>query len=192
MEIAKDRVVTLQYTLKDDQGRVLDTSDNQEPLSYLHGYGQMIPGVEKNLEGKKSGDVFDIEVAPDEGYGEYNERLITSVKRNQLEADAKPAVGMAVEAEGPDGMHLLRITKIEGDMISLDGNHPLAGKKLFFNLSVVGVREATAEEKEHGHLHGEGCCHGDEGADCCHGADGDDCCHEPDGDDCCCGEDGKA
>lgn len=162
MEITKDSIVSIHYTLKDTEGRMLDSSENKEPLSYLHGYGQMIRGVEQSLEGKKAGDEFAVEVEPEDGYGEYNERLIAQVKRSQLQAGPEPVVGMGVEAEGPDGIHVLRIIKIDGDTISLDGNHPLAGKKLCFNLSVVGVREATDEEKEHGHSHDDHHHHDDE------------------------------
>ncbi|RPJ06057.1 MAG: peptidylprolyl isomerase [Spirochaetaceae bacterium] len=153
MEITKDTIVTINYTLKDEKGSVLDTSEKKEPLQYLHGYGKMIPGVEKGLEGRKPGDAFDIKVTAEDGYGKYDERLMTSVKKDLIQTDAELAVGMALQAESPEGVHLLYITKIDGDMVSLDGNHPLAGMDLFFNLSVLDVREASPEEKDHGHAH---------------------------------------
>ncbi|MBN1523784.1 MAG: peptidylprolyl isomerase [Spirochaetales bacterium] len=153
MEIKKDMAVSIHYTLKDIDGKVLDTSENNEPLKYLHGYGQMIPGVENSLEGKKIGDSLEVTVEPKDGYGEYDERLIAKVEKAKINADIKLEAGMPLQAETGEGVHVLYVKKIEGEDVYLDGNHPLAGIPLHFSLSVVDVQEATEEEKQHGHAH---------------------------------------
>ena len=154
MPVAQDSVVTLHYTLKDDAGTVLDSSSPQEPLAYLHGHGNLIPGLEKELEGKNAGDALTVTVAPADGYGEYDERLVQSVPRRSLRGikDIKP--GMHLHAQTEDGPRTVTVTKVLGDMVTLDGNHPLASKSLHFDVRIEDVRPATEEELSHGHVHG--------------------------------------
>ena len=154
MPVAQDSVVTIHYTLKDDAGTVLDSSSPQEPLAYLHGHGNLIPGLEKELDGKNAGDALTVTVAPADGYGEYDERLVQSVPRRSLRGlkDIKP--GMHLHAQTEDGPRTVTVTKVLGDMVTLDGNHPLAGKSLHFDVRIEDVRPATEEELAHGHVHG--------------------------------------
>jgi len=155
--ISADTVVSIHYTLRGEDQKVLDSAEGADPLMYLHGHGQIIPGLEKQLAGKKIGDSVKAEVAPAEGYGEFDEGLILSLERNQFPKDAKLEMGVMFELAGPQNETLVvRVTKIEADSIEVDGNHPLAGKKLFFDVSVVALRPATKEEITHGHAHGPG------------------------------------
>lgn len=187
MDIKKDRVVTLEYSLRDAAGEVIDSSEGGEPLVYLHGNENIIPGLEKHLEGKTDGDSIKCVVPAAEGYGERDEGLIFKVTRSQFGPKADVKVGMQFAAHGEEGEQIVTVVGIEGDDVTIDANHPLAGEELHFNVKVVGVREATAEELDHGHVH-SGCSCG-EGCGC-----GDDCgCEDGDceGDDCCCGCDDK-
>jgi FKBP-type peptidyl-prolyl cis-trans isomerase SlyD len=157
MKIARDSVVSIDYTLTDDKGEVLDSSKGQKPLDYLHGHGQIVPGLERELEGKQLGDSFKVDVAPKDGYGEHNPRRIVQVPRTELPSDLAPEIGMQLAAEGPDGEVVpLWITAVTDSQVTLDGNHPLAGQTLHFAIDIRGVREATKEELTHGHVHGPG------------------------------------
>src|SRR5215470_10593206 len=153
MQIAQDTVVSIDYTLSNDEGEVLDTSKGSEPLSYLHGKGQIIPGLETALTGRKAGDTFQIRIPADDAYGERDPDLVQQARRAQFGGE-EPEVGMQVQADGPDGRETLTIVAIEGDVVTLDGNHPLAGVPLTFDVTVVGVRAATKQELAHGHAHG--------------------------------------
>ncbi|MBV8806827.1 MAG: peptidylprolyl isomerase [Sinobacteraceae bacterium] len=152
----KDSVVTFNYTLKDDDGTVIDSSSPDEPLAYLHGHGNLVPGLERELEGKAAPDKLSVKVAPADGYGEYSRELIQKVPRRALKGIAKITVGMRLQAQTEQGPRPVTVTAVTGDMITLDGNHPLAGKNLNFDIEILDVREATAEELEHGHVHGPG------------------------------------
>jgi FKBP-type peptidyl-prolyl cis-trans isomerase SlyD len=157
MEIAEQRAVLMHYTLTNDSGEVLDSSSGGEPLAYLHGMGNIIPGLEKALVGKKAGDKLQVKVAPAEGYGERDERLIQQVPRRAFQGikDIKP--GMSFHAQGSGGAPMqVTVTRVVGDMVTVDGNHPLAGVALNFDVEIVEVRAATAEEMSHGHVHGPG------------------------------------
>ena len=156
MTIKTNSVVTLHYTLKDDGGEVIDRSAPQHPLAYLHGHGNLVPGLERELEGKSAGDKFTVKVLPAEGYGEYNRELVQQVPRRTLKGLAKITVGMRLQADTPEGPRALTVTRVAGDMVTLDGNHPLAGKNLNFDIAIEEVRAATSEEIEHGHVHGPG------------------------------------
>ena len=156
MEISSDRVVTIHYTLKDDSGTVLDSSAGGEPLAYIQGHGNLVSGLEKALEGKEHGSSLAVVVAPAEGYGERDEALIQRVPKRTLQGSGDVKKGMQFQARTDDGMRLFTVTAVIGDMVTLDGNHPLADQTLHFDIEVVGVREATAEELEHGHVHGAG------------------------------------
>lgn len=156
MTIQKDKVVTIEYTLKDKDGNIIDES-NGNPLPYLHGYMNLVPGLEKELEGKSAGDKFSTVVPAAEGYGEHDENFVQVVPREMLKGIDDLKVGMHFQAQGPEGQtHSVHITNIDGEDITVDGNHPLAGKDLSFDIEVVELRDATAEELDHGHVHGEG------------------------------------
>ncbi len=159
MQIEKNRVVTFEYTLKDEDGEVVDSSPEGDPLAYVHGMGGLIQGVEEALEGRSSGDEMNITVAPDKGYGERDDELVDVVGRDVLGDVPDLDVGMRFRAQTDDGEHMVVVTRIEGDKVTLDANHPLAGMQLKFDIKVTDVREAMAEELETGHVHGEGCCH---------------------------------
>ncbi|MGA2187410.1 MAG: peptidylprolyl isomerase [Steroidobacteraceae bacterium] len=156
MEITADRVVTIHYTLKDDGGAVLDSSAGGDPLAYIQGHGNLVSGLEKALEGKQDGNTLAVVVPPAEGYGTRDEALIQRVPKRTLQGAGEIKKGMQFQARTDDGMRLFTVTAVVGDMITLDGNHPLADQTLHFDVEVVSVREATAEELEHGHVHGAG------------------------------------
>lgn len=156
MEIAADRVVTIHYTLKDDNGAVLDSSAGGDPLAYIQGHGNLVSGLEKALEGKQDGNTLSVVVPPAEGYGVRDEGLIQRVPKRALQGSGEIKKGMQFQARTDDGMRLFTVTAVVGDMVTLDGNHPLADQILHFDVTIVGVREATAEELEHGHVHGAG------------------------------------
>ena len=156
MEITADRVVTIHYTLKDDKGAVLDSSAGGEPLAYIQGHGNLVAGLEKALEGKQDGNTLAVLVSPEEGYGTRNEELIQRVPKRALQGSGEIKKGMQFQARTEDGMRVFTVTALAGDMVTLDGNHPLADQTLHFDVEVVGVREATTEELEHGHVHGAG------------------------------------
>jgi len=156
VEIAADRVVTIHYTLKDDKGTVLDSSAGGEPLAYIQGHGNLVAGLEKALEGKQDGNTLAVVIPPEEGYGERDEKLIQRVPKRSLQGSGEIKKGMQFQARTDDGMRLFTVTGVIGDMVSLDGKHPLADQTLHFDVEVVSVREATSEELEHGHVHGAG------------------------------------
>ena len=156
MQIADNTVVIIDYTLKDDAGNILDSS-NDGQFAYLHGANNIIPGLENALTGKSSGDKIDVTVSPAEGYGERNDNMVQAVPRDMFDSDQEIQVGMQFHAQSPQGdMIVVTVTDIDGDDITVDGNHPLAGKNLNFDVKVVDVREATSEEIDHGHVHGPG------------------------------------
>lgn len=156
MHIEKNRVVTFNYTLRDEQGTVLDSSGGRRALSYLHGKGNIIPGLEQALAGKSAGDRLDVTVAPEQGYGVRDERLVQIVARAKFGEVAGLAPGMQVRASGPQGPRIVTVVRVDRDFVTVDGNHPLAGRTLHFSLEVAEVRKATHEEITHGHVHGPG------------------------------------
>lgn len=154
--IAAQKVVSLHFNVKDTQGQVIDSSDKGGPLVYLHGQKNIIPGLEAALEGKVPGDEFDVTIEPADGYGDYNEELLQVVPRDAFQGVEKIEPGMVFTAQAQNGPVQLVVAKIEGDDITVDPNHPLAGKTLNFTGSVIDVRDASEEELAHGHVHGEG------------------------------------
>ena len=156
MQIADKMVVTIDYTLKDDNGTVLDSS-TEGNFAYLHGAHNIIPGLENALSGKLAGDEVEVSVSPAEGYGERNDSMIQSVPRDMFDSEQEIQVGMQFHAQSPEGeMIVVTVTDVADDDITVDGNHPLAGVNLNFGVKVVDVREASQEEIEHGHVHGPG------------------------------------
>ncbi|QEM81109.1 MULTISPECIES: FKBP-type peptidyl-prolyl cis-trans isomerase [Halomonas] len=156
MQIAQNSVVAFHYTLTNDAGEVLDSSEGREPLTYLHGAGNIIPGLEKELEGKSTGDKLVAKVAPAEGYGEVQDQLVQEVPRDAFQGVDNIEAGMQFQAQTQGGPLMVTVTKVEGDTVTVDGNHPLAGQTLNFDVEITDVREASQEEIEHGHVHGEG------------------------------------
>lgn len=156
MQIAPNTVAAFHYTLTDDAGQVVDSSAGREPLVYLHGQGQIVPGLEKQMEGRVAGDKFEAHVAPAEGYGEYQAELAQAVPRDAFQGVADIQPGMQFQGHGPQGVFNVTVTRVEPDLVHIDGNHPLAGKTLHFAIEVAEVRAASAEELAHGHVHGAG------------------------------------
>ena len=157
MHIAEHSVVTMHYTLTDDEGNILDSSANAEPLVYLHGASNIIPGLENALAGKKSGDTLDVRVAPEEGYGVASDDLIQEVPREMFQGVDNIEPGMTFQAQDQSGyLQQVTVTAVTDALITVDSNHPLAGKHLNFAVTIVNVRAASEEEMAHGHVHGEG------------------------------------
>ncbi|HUX51849.1 MAG TPA: peptidylprolyl isomerase [Spirochaetia bacterium] len=156
MKIEDKTVVTIDYTLTDDGGEVIDTSEGEEPLSYLHGAGNIVVGLERALEGKTSGDHLKVDVLPEDGYGAHDDELVFQIPKDRLPQDEPLEAGMQFHAETPDGNRVLTLTGISDSEATLDGNHPLAGQTLHFEVHVRDVRKATAEELSHGHTHDGG------------------------------------
>lgn len=154
MQISPNKVVSIHYTLKNDAGQVLDSSEGREPLSYLQGAGNIVPGLEKALEGKSAGEKVDVKVAPEEGYGPRHDGLVQDVPRDAFQGVDEVKPGMQFHAQGPSGPLVVTVIESDAETIKVDGNHPLAGETLHFDVEVTDVREATEEEMEHGHVHG--------------------------------------
>lgn len=197
MKVAKDLVVSLAYQVRTEDGVLVDESPASAPLDYLHGRGALISGLESALDGRVAGDVFDVDVGANDAYGQYDENLVQRVPKDVFVGVDELEVGMRFLADTDMGPVPVEITGIEGDEVIVDGNHMLAGQNLKFHVEVIGVREATAEELEHGHVHGEegGCCgghdHGEEGG-CCGGGHGHGHDHDHEhGEGGCCGGHGK-
>lgn len=155
--IQKDSVVGISYILTNTAGAELDKADRSDPFFYLHGASNIVPGLEDELEGLKTGDKKKVSVSPELGYGELNPNLKIKVGRDAFPADAEIAAGMQFAADVGAGQPMpFTVERIEGDDIFLDGNHPLAGETLHFEVEIMSVRAATEEELDHGHAHGPG------------------------------------
>jgi len=177
MTIEKDRVVSIDYELKDEGGALIDRSEG-EPLVYLHGNENIIPGLERQLEGKKAGDKLDCVIAPADGYGERDDELVFAVSPSDFAEPGKIEVGMQFQAHQEDGVRIVTVVGVDKDEIKVDANHPLAGKSLHFSVTVKDVRAASEDELKHGHVHGDD-----------HGCGGCGCDGECDDDGCGCGGD---
>lgn len=154
MSIQKDKIVEMHYTLKLDDGQVRDTSDGREPLKFLCGHGQIIPGLENELIGLKEGEEKTVRVAPEDGYGKKSEDMIHTVPLDQLPREIDPRVGEKLQAQTPEGHMIVgTITKVRPENVDIDFNHELADEHLNFNVKVVSVRDASNEELAHGHAH---------------------------------------
>lgn len=156
MTVDKHKVVTLEYTLKNNEGEVLDTSMGRAPLVYLHGVGTLIPGLENELHGKSAGEKLNITIQPEDAYGRRNDNLIRVVEKSGFQGDEEMMVGMQVQLETDQGPAIATISDIDGEKVTLDMNHPLADMILNFDIELVEVRDANAEEIAHGHVHGPG------------------------------------
>ena len=157
MRISEQKVVTMNYEVADDQGQLIDRSEEGGPLAYIHGNGQLIPGLETALEGRGKGDKIAVDVPPEQGYGERDEEGVQTVARNQFDDSVEIEVGMQFEAQDDDeGHQIVTVAAVDGENITLDTNHPLAGKNLRFKVEILDVRDASTEELSHGHVHGPG------------------------------------
>jgi len=157
MSIKSGKVVDLAYQLTNSKGDVLDEADKNDPFTYLHGAQQIVPGLETALEGSKVGDKKKVSVQPEDGYGDVNPDLKLVVNRTQFPANAKIEQGMQFETHTPDGQGIIfTVEAVNGDKVHIDGNHPLAGQTLHFDVEVLKIRDATEEELSHGHVHGDG------------------------------------
>ena len=157
MQISEQKVVTMNYEVADDQGQLIDRSEEGGPLAYIHGNGQLIPGLETALEGRGKGDKIAVDVPPEQGYGERDEEGVQTVARDQFDDSVEIEVGMQFEAEDDDeGHQIVTVAAVDGENITLDTNHPLAGKNLRFEVEILDVRDASTEELSHGHVHGPG------------------------------------
>ena len=158
MQIAPNTVVTMTYTLTNAEGQVLDQADASHPFVYMQGAHNIIPGLEQALAGKQAGDTAVVTVQPEDAYGEYNEQLTQQVPRQMFGnvPEDQLVVGAQFQAQTNGGVEIITIADVDGDMITIDANHPLAGETLTFDVRILDVRAATPEEIEHGHAHGPG------------------------------------
>ncbi len=154
MQIANHTVATIHYTLTGQDGSVIEDSHDGEPLDYVHGVGSIIPGLESALDGRSAGDEFTVTIPPAAAYGEKDANLVQIVPASLFGEGGGAQVGMRFRAESDDEMRIFTVLGVQGDQVTVDGNHPLAGETLTFAVKVVGVRAATNEEVEHGHVHG--------------------------------------
>ena len=154
-KVEKDAVVTLEYTLKVG-GEVVDSSEGHEPIQFLQGHGQIIPGLERAIEGMEVGESKNVVVAPADGYGEIDEEAFTEISRTEFPTNIPLQPGVEVQVRDEEGEILdAYIASVTDDTVRLNFNHPLAGQELDFSVTIVDIREATEEELEHGHVHGE-------------------------------------
>lgn len=156
MNIEKDKVVSIDYTLTNDNGEVLDSSSGREPLAYLHGNGGLIPGLEKELEGKVKGDKLVAIIAPDQAYGVRSDEMVQEIPLDNFQDKNEVQVGAQFQVQNGEHVHIATVTAIGETSATIDMNHPLADETLHFDVEVMEVREATKEELEHGHVHGAG------------------------------------
>jgi FKBP-type peptidyl-prolyl cis-trans isomerase SlyD len=154
MKIERGRVVTMHYTLRDESGATIESSRGRQPLAYLHGYGQLIPGLEKFLDGTEAGLKTTVTVPPKEAYGERDPNAVIRAEKDSFPDGMEIAAGVEVQADTPDGPLSFVIVGIDGEQVVLDANHPMAGKTLTFDVEVLDVRAATPAEISHGHVHG--------------------------------------
>ena len=156
MNITKDKVVSIDYTLTNDKGDVLDSSSGKDPLAYIHGGGGLIVGLEKELEGKVKGDKLIAIIAPEEAYGVFSDEMIQEVPLENFHDPKEVKQGVQFQIEADGHLHIATVTAVGEESATVDMNHPLAGETLHFDVEVMDVRDATKEETEHGHVHGVG------------------------------------
>lgn len=187
MKVKNDLVVAIHFGVAEVDGHALDSTENGAPLEYIQGSHYLVPGLEAELEGKQVGDKFDVTLQPEQAYGIFREDLVQQVPRSLFEGVDEIQVGMTFHAETDQGTRTVEVTAVDAENVSIDANHPLAGMTLQFVGEIISIREATAEELAHGHIHHAGSSCGGHGHDhesdheCCGGdkskhADGDECC----------------
>jgi FKBP-type peptidyl-prolyl cis-trans isomerase SlyD len=153
-QIAENKVVSIDYKLQDDEGRVLDSSEGREPLQYLHGKGNIIPGLEQALTGREVGEEVKVDVPPEEAYGQRDPQLVQSVSKSLFQGVEKIQPGMQFQAQTPEGNRVVTVVDVAEEEVKIDANHPLAGQTLHFDVAVRDVREATPEEQQAGRANG--------------------------------------
>jgi FKBP-type peptidyl-prolyl cis-trans isomerase SlyD len=156
MKVENQKVIGIEYTLKDSKGEILDSNAGQERLYFVQGLGNIVPGLEKAMLGKSLGDTFEVEVKAAEGYGMQDASLIRRVPRAKMKSLGDVKVGAMLQSRGPEGEQIFTVTEVTDTEVVLDGNHPMAGQDLFFTIRVDEIRDATKEELDHGHVHSEG------------------------------------
>lgn len=156
MQVSAQKVVFIHYTLTDDDGEVIDSSEGHAPLAYIHGAGNIIPGLESALLGKSVGDAFKVSIPPEDAYGVRDDSLVQPVPRQAFHGVDEIEPGMQFHADSPGGGQLVTVVDVQGDTVILDGNHPMSGLTLNFDVQVTEIRDATPEELAHGHVHGAG------------------------------------
>lgn len=156
MQITEQTVATFHYTLTNSAGEVIDASPEGQPLAYLHGAGNIVPGLEQAMTGRRAGDRFDVVVSPELGYGVRDPGMVQVVPRAAFQGVDTIEPGMQFQAQGGHGVMLVTVAAVDADSVTVDGNHPLAGVPLHFSIEVAQVRQATSEELAHGHVHGAG------------------------------------
>lgn len=154
MKVEHQKVVGIEYTLKNTAGEVVDSNEGEELLHFIQGLGNIVPGLEKAMLGRSEGDAFEISVKAADGYGEYDETLIRKIPRSALKNMGQVKEGMMLQARGPEGIETLTVTSVGEKEVVADANHPLAGQDLHFAIRIAEIRDATKEELEHGHAHG--------------------------------------
>jgi len=154
MQIGDQKIVTLHYTLTDNEGSVIDKSEDGS-FAYLHGAGNIIPGLEDALVGKSAGEELSVSISPEQAYGVRDDSMLQQVPKNMFEDTSQIAVGTQFHAQGPnEEMLVVTVMEVEEEHVVVDGNHPLAGVELNFDVKIIDVRDASEEEVEHGHVHG--------------------------------------
>ncbi len=153
MTVARNTVVSIQYTLTGPDGSVLDTSQGDEPISYVHGTGSLVAGLEEAMEGKRPSDRISVTLPPEKAYGFRDDAGVFTLPRSQFAAGEQPEVGMQLVMPGDEEEQVLTVVAVGDDEVTVDGNHPLAGLTLHFDVEILSVRPATPEEIEHGHVH---------------------------------------
>ena len=159
MQVADNTAVSIHYTLTNDEGEVLDSSIDDDALVYLHGAGNIISGLEQSLVGKVAGDKFKVRIEAEHAYGELSDDMIQVIPREMFEGIDEIEVGMQFHADVSHGTGVVTVISFDENEVTVDGNHPLAGQALTFDVEVLDVRAATEEEAHHGHIHGAGCHH---------------------------------
>lgn len=155
-QVQKDKVVSFSYTLKDSSGNVLEQTDKNRPMEYLHGNQNIIPGLEREMEGLKVGDSKSVKVEPKDGYGEYNKDMSFRVPKNNFPEGVDLQPGMEFQTQTENGPMIIVVTEVHDEEVVVDANHPMAGQELHFDITINNIREATAQEKQHGHVHAHG------------------------------------
>ncbi len=156
MKVENGKVIGIEYTLKNAAGEVLDSNAGEETLYFIQGAGNIVPGLENAMTGKSLDERFDVEVKAADGYGAHDAGLIRRIPRDKMKGMSDIKVGAMLQAKGPEGHQIFTVTEVTDTEVQLDGNHPMAGQDLFFNIRVAEIRDATQEEKAHGHVHGPG------------------------------------
>lgn len=156
MQITANKVAIITYILKDNDGTLIDQADKESPFAFIQGVGSIIPGLEAALEGKSAGNKINVTIEPDKGYGDRNDAMIQVMSKDMFEGVDEVTPGMQFHAQTAEGMSVVTVTGVEDDNVTIDGNHPLAGVTLNFDVDVLEVRDPTEEELDHGHVHGPG------------------------------------